>query len=154
MTVVSFVKSDRRRDEALAHLDHPARNRMRPPPSVVLKPQPQEPSQLHSVGDGATVRKSCRWTRGRAAPDACLPDKDQPRDEDTEGGSQSADKSLIDRSSQCLHLRPVQHKPSLSQKAPTPPLLGQVMVAASSERLGPPPDCYASSYWRQSLGYG
>jgi hypothetical protein len=37
--------------------------------------------------------------------------KDQPRDEDTEGGTQSADKSLINRSSQCSIPGPVQAIP-------------------------------------------
>ena len=38
-------------------------------------------------------------------PDARLLDRGQPRDEDTEGGSQPADESLINRRLK-LHLRP------------------------------------------------
>ena len=53
----------------------------------MLKPKPQEPAQLHSAGDGATVGNPCPYYVAGLPPDARRSDKDQPRDEDTEGGT-------------------------------------------------------------------
>src|SRR5262249_27789220 len=53
--------------------------------------------RLRSVGDGATEGNSRRWLCGRVQPDARPLDRGKPRDEDTEGGTQAADKSLINR---------------------------------------------------------
>ena len=55
--------------------------------AVVLKRKPQEPAQLHSAGNGATVGNPCPYNYGRATAHARTLAKDQPRDEHTEGGT-------------------------------------------------------------------
>lgn len=71
-------------------------------------------------------------------PDARLLDRGQPRDEDTEGGNQPADESLINRRLK-LHLRPSCEIPCSLLRLGQAAILHAFILDSEHERLGPYP---------------
>ena len=78
----------------------------------------EPPHPLHSAGGGATGGELPSLVMWPGSPDARPLDRGKPRDEDTEGGNQPADKSLINRR---LQLHPQPCAASIGQAARHPP---------------------------------